>query len=111
LTNRASPAPTTDRNTDQLAPRPEPISITFVTSSGCHFCSDARALLDELDSRFTLDISEIDLASAKGMGIVRRWRVPFPPVVLIEGRYHAHGRISARKLTKALTELAEKAQG
>jgi len=32
-------------------------------------------------------------------------------VVLIEGRYHAHGRISARKLTKALTELAEKAQG
>jgi hypothetical protein len=68
-------------------------------------------LLDELGSRFTLDVSEVDLASAKGMEMARRWRVPFPPVVLIEGRYHAHGRISAKKLTKALIEIVQKEQG
>lgn len=76
--------------------------ITFVTSEGCHFCNDAKALLDDLTIRFQLEISEIDLTSAEGRAIASRWRVPFPPVILINGEYHGHGRISARKLIRAL---------
>ena len=76
--------------------------ITFVTSDGCHFCNDAKDLLKDLTIRFPLEISEIDLTSAEGRAIVSRWRVPFPPVILINGDYHGHGRISARKLIKAI---------
>ena len=78
------------------------VRITFVTSQGCHFCRDAKTLLGELETQFLLEVTEIDLTSDEGRSIALRWRVPFPPVILIDGEYHAHGRISGRKLTKAL---------
>ena len=79
--------------------------ITFVTSDGCHFCNDAKHLLDDLATRFPLEITEVDLTSAEGRSIAIRWRVPFPPVILINGEYHGHGRIPGRKLTKALEAI------
>ncbi len=78
------------------------IHVTFVTSEGCRFCSQAAALLEELERRYPLEIEEIALHTARGADIVRQWRVPFPPVVLIDDEYHGHGRISARKLTRDL---------
>ena len=81
------------------------VRITFVTSQGCHFCRDAKTLLDELATQFLLEVTEIDLTSAEGRSIALRWRVPFPPVILIDGEYHGHGRISGRKLTKALEAI------
>jgi glutaredoxin len=79
--------------------------VTFVTSQGCHFCNDAKHLLDALGARFPLEVTEVDLTSAEGRSIAIRWRVPFPPVILINGEYHGHGRISGRKLTKALEAI------
>ena len=84
------------------------IQLTLVTSAGCHFCRDADRLLDRLGQRFPLHIDRIDLTSAEGAALARRFRVPFPPVLLIDGEYHAHGRISERKLTRALTGLIDR---
>lgn len=83
------------------------IDVVLVTSEGCHFCREADRLLDELGKRFPLTIERVDLTSARGAEIARRWRIPFPPVLLVDGEYHGHGRISERKLTRALTRLVD----
>ena len=85
----------------------QPIRVVLVTSAGCHFCREVDRLLDKLQRTFLLSIERIDLTSVEGTAIARRWRVPFPPVLLIEGEYHGHGRISERKLTRALTRLID----
>lgn len=84
------------------------IRVTVVTSAGCHFCREADRLLDQLGRRFPLRVERFDLADPQGAAIARRFRVPFPPVLLIDGEYHGHGRISERKLTRALTRLVER---
>ncbi len=83
------------------------IWITLVTSDGCHFCHDAEDLLAGLARRFSLHIERIDLAGPEGADLARRLRVPFPPVLLIDGEYFGHGRISDRKLTRALEAKTE----
>ena len=85
-----------------------PIEVMLVTSAGCHFCREADQLLEKLRHRFPLRVERIDLTDSKGAAVARRFRVPFPPVLLIDGEYHGHGRISERKLTRALTRLVER---
>ncbi len=78
------------------------IGVILVTASRCHFCSDAQKLLEDLGSRYALTVQSIDLESDEGVAIAARFRVPFPPVLLINGAYFGHGRISRRRLTRAL---------
>jgi len=82
-----------------------PIDILLVTAPRCHFCSDASTLLEKLRSRYNLVIRKVELESDEGATIAARFRIPFPPVLLIDGTYFGHGRISRRKLTKALDAL------
>ena len=93
---------------DPIAASPRPVQVLLVTSSGCHFCREVDHLLEKLGQRFSLEVERIDLASERGSAIARRWRVPFPPVLLIEGEYHGHGRISERRLTRDLTRLIDR---
>ncbi len=83
------------------------ITVTFVTNSGCHYCHEAALLLEDLAPRFPILVEEVLLTSPRGGDIAVKFRIPFPPVILLDGDYHAHGRISERKLTKALTRLVE----
>jgi len=85
--------------------RPE-VEIVLVTAPRCHFCSDASNLLNELSDRYSLTVQRIELESAEGIEIATRYAVPFPPVLLINGAFFGHGRISRRKLTRALDAAA-----
>jgi len=78
------------------------VEIVLVTAPRCHFCTDTSNLLNELSDRYCLAVRKIELESAEGVEIATRFAVPFPPVLLIDGAYFGHGRISRRKLTKAL---------
>ena len=82
------------------------IGVTFVTATGCHYCDDAAALLEQLAEAFPLTIRIVDLSDDEGAAIARRFRVPFPPVLLIDGDYFGHGRISGRKLARHLTQIS-----
>ncbi len=87
---------------DPTGSDPQTVKVVLVTAPRCHFCDDASTLLDDLSDRFPITTRKVPLDSEEGTAIAARYRVPFPPVLLIDGEYFGHGRISRRKLTKAL---------
>ena len=74
----------------------------LVTAERCHFCRDALELLSDLSSRYPITVRSVDLSSPEGTAVATRYRVPFPPVLLLDGEYFGHGRISRKKLTRTL---------
>ena len=79
----------------------ETIEVVLVTAPRCHFCIDTSKLLEKLSNSYSLSVRTVELASDEGAAIVSHYRVPFPPVLLIDGAYFGHGRISQRKLVRA----------
>ena len=96
------PMPESDQLDTPDRPEPDRVAAVLVTARRCHFCRDAWELLVDLGSRYPLTVRTIDLESNEGAAIAARLRVPFPPVLLIDGEYFGHGRISRKKLTKTL---------
>jgi thiol-disulfide isomerase/thioredoxin len=80
------------------------IEIVLVTAPRCHFCDDTSKLLENLADTYPLSVRRVELHSEEGASIAARYRVPFPPVLLIDGTYFGHGRISRRKLVRALDQ-------
>lgn len=83
------------------------IEIVLVTAPQCHFCEEAKGALAELAQRYPLRIREVDLAEPEGTALVRRFRVPFPPIVMVDGAFFGHGRISRRKLEATLARASD----
>lgn len=83
-----------------------PLELTYVVADRCHFCDRGRQVLAELAGRLDLHIREVELTSEEGRAAAAVWQVPFPPIVLIEGRLIGYGRLSARRLERELVGLA-----
>jgi glutaredoxin len=81
-----------------------PIEVVLVTNPGCHYCDDALRLLDDIGERIPLRIRTLPLSSDEGRVLVVRHRVPFPPILLVNGHFFGYGRISRRKLERRLAE-------
>jgi thiol-disulfide isomerase/thioredoxin len=101
------PGDTQRVNVEESMPNPNErdqrvIEIVLVSAPRCHFCDDTSKLLEDLSDAYPLSVRKVELASDEGIAIATRYRVPFPPVLLIDGTYFGHGRISRRKLVKAL---------
>jgi hypothetical protein len=82
------------------------IPVVLVTSPGCHFCDDAAMLLDELAGTHPLRVERVPLSSDHGRSLLVRHRVPFPPILMIDGEFFGFGRISRRKLHAYLAARA-----
>ena len=93
--------------TDPTAPggtsAPAAAEVMLFTSPGCHYCGHAREVLDRVGGEVPLQVIEMDLDSPAGQAALARWRVPFPPIVVVDGDLFGYGRISERKLRQALT--------
>ena len=74
------------------------VDVLLVTSPGCHYCDDALDLLDELAQAIPMKIRTVPIFSDEGRSIIVRHKVPFPPVLIIDGRFFGYGRVSRRKL-------------
>lgn len=83
------------------------IQIVLVTAPGCHFCEDAKEMLDTLGETFPLSVETIPMSTDAGRDLVVEHRVPFPPILMVDGRFFGFGRISRRRLEKRLTEMTE----
>ncbi len=76
----------------------------LVTAPRCHLCDDAKHLLKEMQHDYPLIVREVELSSDEGMALSRRFSMPFPPLLLIDGVRFGHGRISRRKLVRLLDQ-------
>ena len=79
------------------------MTVTLYSKPGCHLCEEVRALLAELaiDRRFTIE--EINIELDAKLFAAYRYAIP---VVFVDGREIARGRIGERQLCAALGKAA-----
>lgn len=76
--------------------------VVLLTKQDCHFCEQAKDVLTRLRSEYDLRVREVTLDSDEGRSLARASAAPFPPVVFVDGEPFSYGRLSERKLRKAL---------
>ena len=80
-------------------------AITLLTQADCVLCEHAKGVLARVGADHPLEVTEIDAASEQGRALAARAGVMFAPGVLVEGRPFSYGRLSERKLRRALGRL------
>ena len=76
--------------------------VVLLTKEDCHFCEQAKDVLTRLRGEYDLRVREVALESEEGRSLALEAAAPFPPVVLLNGATFSYGRLSERKLRKAL---------
>lgn len=75
-------------------------TVTIVTSSGCHLCELAKDVVNSVAGDHRLSVRIVDLMSPEGTRLATTHRMPFPPLILVNGQLHGHGRVSEKKLRR-----------
>jgi len=76
--------------------------VVLLTKDDCHFCAQAKDVLARLRGEYGLRVREVVLESDEGRTLALESAAPFPPVVFLNGKTFSYGRLSERKLRKAL---------
>lgn len=84
----------------------DPVDMVLVTAPGCHYCTDAVELLTELGETTPISLRTVELFSDEGRALLVRHRIPYPPILVVDGLLFGYGRISKRKLESYLSQLA-----
>ena len=77
--------------------------VTLLTARDCALCDHAKKVLAVVGAGHPLEVREVSLETAEGRALAAAHGVLFAPGVLLDGRAFAYGRLSERKLRKALT--------
>ena len=75
------------------------MKLTLLSKPGCHLCEAVREVLDELQTEYRFAFEEIDITSDPGLFAQYRYEIP---VLLMEGKEIARGRITDRELLRIL---------
>lgn len=84
------------------------VELVYVTAPGCHFCERGRTVLTELRGRHPITVREVSLTSPEGRAAAARWRVPYPPIVVVDGELAGYGRLSFRSLDRLLAARVQR---
>ena len=76
--------------------------VLLLTKEDCHFCEQAKEVLARLGGDYDLRVREVALESEEGRSLALRSGAPFPPVIFLDDEPFSYGRLSERKLRKAL---------
>ena len=76
--------------------------LVLVTTASCSLCEQAKSLLGRIAAELALQVREVALDSDEGRALALRAGALFPPVVVLDGRPFSYGRLSERKLRRAL---------
>ncbi|MPY80304.1 MAG: thioredoxin family protein [Actinophytocola sp.] len=85
-----------------------PVEITLLTQNACAFCDHAKHVLQRVGQDHPLRITEVNLTSEEGQQLARKAGVLFAPGLLIDGEPFSFGRLSERKLRRALGKRPSK---
>lgn len=80
--------------------------ITLLTKPDCDLCDHAKEVLARVAADAAVEVETVDLGSEQGQQLAERAGMAFPPGVLIDGEPFSYGRLSERKLRKALAKQA-----
>jgi hypothetical protein len=78
----------------------------LLTKAQCGYCDDAKAILERLQADYPLAIETVDLDSFEGGCLAVRGGILFPPGIFVDGEPFSYGRLSERKLRRALDRRA-----
>lgn len=76
--------------------------VLLITQDDCAFCDQAKDVLGRVAADVPLDVEEIALSSERGGELARRAGLLFAPGVFVDGTFLSHGRLSEKKLRRAL---------
>ncbi|MAB19730.1 MAG: thioredoxin family protein [Microbacterium sp.] len=77
-------------------------TITLIGKPECHLCDVAREVVDLVVAESGQDVVIEERSILDDADLYARWWEKIP-VVLIDGEFHAHWRVSADRLRAALT--------
>ena len=80
------------------------VAIPLLTQQDCGFCDHAKQVLTRVDKDIPLHVTEVDLATPAGQQLAREAGVLVAPGVLVDGRPFSFGRLSERRLRRALRQ-------
>ena len=78
------------------------MNVLVLTQEHCHFCEQAKALLNRLAPEYGFSVSTLDIASPEGQSLAKQHGIFFPPGILLDGIAFSYGRPSERKLRREL---------
>lgn len=76
--------------------------ITLLTKPDCGLCDHAKEVLVRVAADTDIDVETVALESEQGRELAERSGMAFPPGVLVDGEPFSYGRLSERKLRRAL---------
>jgi glutaredoxin len=75
-------------------------TVTLISRADCHLCTDAAAVLREMNAELGFTYREVDVDSSPVLRAEFSDRVP---VILLDGKEHGYWRVEAARLRTALT--------
>lgn len=76
--------------------------VLLLTQDDCAFCDQAKTVLGRVATDVPLDVEEIGLDTERGGELARRAGLLFAPGVFVDETFLSHGRLSEKKLRRAL---------
>jgi glutaredoxin len=87
--------------------RPAPARITLLTQDNCVLCEQAKGVLARIAGELPLVVEEIDLGSEQGRRLAQRGGVMFAPGIFLDDQMFGFGRLSEKKLRRALQRRSD----
>jgi glutaredoxin len=81
---------------------PSPARIALLVQDNCVLCEQAKGVLTRVADDFPLVVEEIDLGSEQGRRLAQRGGVMFAPGIFVDDQMFGFGRLSEKKLRRAL---------
>lgn len=76
--------------------------VILLTKEDCDVCEQAKGVLARLQPELGLRVREVALDSEEGRSLAAGSGALFPPVLVVDGQPLFYGRLSERRLRKAL---------
>lgn len=83
-----------------------PARVTLLVQENCALCEHAKDVLARVSADFPLQTEEFDLGTDHGRQLARRGGVMFAPGVFVDDTMFGFGRLSEKKLRRALQRRA-----
>ena len=79
------------------------IDVLLLTQSECVHCETALAVVDHLSTEYPLHLETLEIDSPQGRALAEQGGILFAPGVFLDGEPFSYGRLSERRLRRALT--------